>query len=30
MLHGVDCRTGRRLGSDAELSSGDVVRIVTT
>jgi ribosome-binding ATPase YchF (GTP1/OBG family) len=30
MLHGVDCRTGRRLGSDAELSSGDVVRIVTS
>ncbi len=29
MLHGVDCRTGRRLAVDAELDAGDVVRIVT-
>lgn len=28
-LHAVDCRTGRRMGADQELSGSDVVRIVS-
>lgn len=28
-LHAVDCRTGRRMGADHELSGGDVVRAVS-
>ena len=28
-LHAVDCRTGKRMGADHELSGGDVVRVVS-
>ncbi|MFC6725394.1 redox-regulated ATPase YchF [Halobium palmae] len=30
LLHGVDCRAGRQIGSDHELSDRDVVEVVTT
>jgi len=30
LLHGVDCRDGRRIGADHELADRDVVEIVTT
>ena len=30
LLHGLDCRSGRQVGSDHELEDRDVVEIVTT
>ena len=30
LLHGVDCRDGRQIGTDHELDGGDVVELVTT
>jgi ribosome-interacting GTPase 1 len=30
LLHGIDCRSGRQVGSDHELAHRDVIEIVTT
>ena len=30
LLHGIDCRSGRQVGTDHELGSRDVIEIVTT
>jgi len=29
-LHGIDCKTGRRVGADHELADGDVIKVVST
>jgi hypothetical protein len=30
LLHGIDCRSGRQVGANAELSHRDVIELIST